>query len=103
MSSEAKQFFGSIPFPGRTEGFKEHELNQIARLVEEHRTVLDAWHDYFDKNAGRKCRTSHCLMKLIVDLADVSVFLSLVSSFNPRFTRTQNSSWVMDTQLSGLI
>lgn len=33
----------------KNRGFKEHELNQIARLVEEHRTVLlDAWHDYFD-------------------------------------------------------
>ncbi len=33
----------------KNRGFKEHELNQIARLVEEHQTVLqDAWHDYFD-------------------------------------------------------
>lgn len=33
----------------KNRGFKEHELNQIVRLVEEHQTVLlDAWHDYFD-------------------------------------------------------
>jgi hypothetical protein len=33
----------------KNRGFKEHELNQIAKLVEEHQTVLlDAWHDYFD-------------------------------------------------------
>ena len=33
----------------KNRGFKEHELNQIARLVEEHQTVLlDAGHDYFD-------------------------------------------------------
>jgi hypothetical protein len=33
----------------KNRGFKEHELNQIARLVEDHQTVLlDAWHDYFD-------------------------------------------------------
>ena len=29
-------------------GFKEHELNQIARLVVQHQqTLLEAWHDYF--------------------------------------------------------
>ncbi|MDF5724294.1 MAG: DUF4160 domain-containing protein [Rhizonema sp. PD37] len=33
----------------KNRGLKEHELNQIARLVEEYQTVLlDAWHDYFD-------------------------------------------------------
>jgi len=33
----------------KNRGFKDHELNQIAKLVEEHQTVLlDAWHDYFD-------------------------------------------------------
>lgn len=33
----------------KNRGFKEHELDQIVRLVEEHQTVLlDAWHDYFD-------------------------------------------------------
>jgi hypothetical protein len=33
----------------KNRGFREHELNQIARLVEDHQTVLlDAWHDYFD-------------------------------------------------------
>ncbi|MCL1473599.1 DUF4160 domain-containing protein [Argonema antarcticum A004/B2] len=33
----------------KNRGFKDRELNQIAKLVEEHRTVLlDAWHDYFD-------------------------------------------------------
>jgi hypothetical protein len=30
-------------------GFKEHELNQIAKLIGEHKTaLLEAWHDYFD-------------------------------------------------------
>jgi hypothetical protein len=29
-------------------GFREHELNQIARLVvQHHQTLLEAWHDYF--------------------------------------------------------
>ena len=29
-------------------GFKEHELNQIARLVVKHQEILmEAWHDYF--------------------------------------------------------
>lgn len=33
----------------KNRGFKDHELNQIARLVEEHQqTLLEAWHDYFD-------------------------------------------------------
>ena len=33
----------------KNRGFKEHELNQIARLIEEHQTTLwDAWHDYFN-------------------------------------------------------
>ncbi|WP_373693575.1 DUF4160 domain-containing protein [Limnofasciculus baicalensis] len=33
----------------KNRGFKEHELNQIAKLVTEHQTfLLDAWHDYFD-------------------------------------------------------
>lgn len=33
----------------KNRGFKEHELNQIGRLVEEHQTeLLEAWHDYFD-------------------------------------------------------
>jgi Domain of unknown function (DUF4160) len=33
----------------KNRGYKDHELNEIAKLVEEHRTVLlDAWHDYFD-------------------------------------------------------
>ncbi len=30
-------------------GFKDHEFNNISRLVEEHeQTLLEAWHDYFD-------------------------------------------------------
>ena len=34
---------------GKNRGFREHELNQIARLLTEHETTLmDAWHDYFD-------------------------------------------------------
>jgi hypothetical protein len=33
----------------KNRGFKEHELNQIAKLVAEHQTsLLEAWHDYFD-------------------------------------------------------
>ncbi|MBU0567997.1 DUF4160 domain-containing protein [bacterium] len=32
----------------KNHGFKEHELNQIARLVVKHqKTLLEAWHDYF--------------------------------------------------------
>lgn len=32
----------------KNRGFKEHELNQIARLVEEYEQILlEAWHDYF--------------------------------------------------------
>ncbi len=30
-------------------GFKDHELNHIARLVEEHQQrFLEAWHDHFN-------------------------------------------------------
>ena len=33
----------------KNRGFKEHELNQIARLVEEYEKILlEAWDDYFD-------------------------------------------------------
>ena len=33
----------------KNRGFKEHELNQIARLVEEHQErISEAWHDHFD-------------------------------------------------------
>ena len=33
----------------KNRGFKDHELNDIARLVEIHeQTLLEAWHDYFD-------------------------------------------------------
>ncbi|HIK46716.1 MAG TPA: DUF4160 domain-containing protein [Leptolyngbyaceae cyanobacterium M65_K2018_010] len=33
----------------KNRGFKDHELNDIARLVEEHeQPLLEAWHDYFD-------------------------------------------------------
>lgn len=32
----------------KNRGFKEHELNKIARLVVKHREKLwEAWHDYF--------------------------------------------------------
>ncbi|MFQ5651962.1 MAG: DUF4160 domain-containing protein [bacterium] len=32
----------------RNRGFKEHELNRMAQLVEKHRqTLLEAWHEYF--------------------------------------------------------
>jgi hypothetical protein len=33
----------------KNRGFKDQELNDISRLVEEHaQTLLEAWHDYFD-------------------------------------------------------
>ncbi|MGF1601499.1 MAG: DUF4160 domain-containing protein [Thermosynechococcaceae cyanobacterium] len=33
----------------KNRGFKDHELNDIACLVEEHKQLLlEAWHDYFD-------------------------------------------------------
>ena len=33
----------------KNRGCKDHELNDISRLVEEHeQTLLEAWHDYFD-------------------------------------------------------
>jgi hypothetical protein len=33
----------------KNRGFKDYELNDISRLVEEHeQTLLEAWHDYFD-------------------------------------------------------
>ncbi|MBJ7901586.1 MAG: DUF4160 domain-containing protein [Cyanobacteria bacterium RI_101] len=33
----------------KNRGFKDHELNDICRLVEEHEQILlEAWHDYFD-------------------------------------------------------
>ncbi|MBD2231424.1 DUF4160 domain-containing protein [Phormidium tenue] len=32
----------------KNRGFKDHELNDISQLVEEHQqTLLEAWHDYF--------------------------------------------------------
>ena len=32
----------------KNKGFKQHELNQIARLVEKYReTLIEAWHEYF--------------------------------------------------------
>ena len=33
----------------KNRGFKDHELNQIAKLVEKNQiALLEAWHDYFD-------------------------------------------------------
>ncbi len=33
----------------KNRGLKDHELNDIARLVKEHeQALLEAWHDYFD-------------------------------------------------------
>jgi len=33
----------------KNRGFKDHELNDISQLVEEHnQTLMEAWHDYFD-------------------------------------------------------
>jgi hypothetical protein len=32
----------------KNHGFAEHELNQVAQLVTQHRqTLLEAWHDHF--------------------------------------------------------
>lgn len=32
-------------------GFAAHELNQIARIIREHRTdLMDAWHEFFTDN-----------------------------------------------------
>lgn len=32
----------------KNRGFKEHELNQVTRLIMEHKqTFLEAWHEYF--------------------------------------------------------
>jgi rRNA maturation protein Rpf1 len=44
----AKFWLSSVSL-AKNRGFKDRELNDIARLVEEHRqTLLEAWHDYFD-------------------------------------------------------
>lgn len=33
----------------KNRGFRDHELNQITRLVEEHQQrLLEAWHDHFN-------------------------------------------------------
>lgn len=33
----------------KNRGFKDYEVNEISRLVEEHKlTLLAAWYDYFD-------------------------------------------------------
>lgn len=33
----------------KNRGFKDYELNEIIRLVEEHQqSLLEAWYDYFD-------------------------------------------------------
>ena len=43
----AKFWIGPVALAG-SRGFREHELNQIARLVADHqKTLLEAWHDYF--------------------------------------------------------
>ena len=43
------KFWLSPVFLAKNRGFKDHELNDIARLVEQHeQTLLEAWHDYFD-------------------------------------------------------
>ncbi|HIK34020.1 MAG TPA: DUF4160 domain-containing protein [Oscillatoriales cyanobacterium M59_W2019_021] len=37
----------------KNRGFKDHELNQIEKLIEEHKQVLvEAWHDFFDADTG---------------------------------------------------
>lgn len=43
------KFWLSPVLLAKNRGFKDHELNEIARLVEEYeQTLLEAWHDYFD-------------------------------------------------------
>lgn len=33
----------------KNRGFKDHELNEISQIIEEHEPILlEAWHDYFD-------------------------------------------------------
>jgi hypothetical protein len=33
----------------KNRGFKDHELNEISQIIEEHESILlEAWHDYFD-------------------------------------------------------
>jgi hypothetical protein len=33
----------------KNRGFREHELNQLEKLVNEHQTqLINAWHDYFN-------------------------------------------------------
>jgi hypothetical protein len=33
----------------KNRGFRDHELSDVVRLVEEHKQILlEAWHDYFD-------------------------------------------------------
>jgi Domain of unknown function (DUF4160) len=37
----------------KNRGFKDHELNQIEKLIEEHQKVLmEAWHDFFNADFG---------------------------------------------------
>ncbi|WP_035984515.1 DUF4160 domain-containing protein [Leptolyngbya sp. KIOST-1] len=44
----AKFWLDSVSL-AKNRGFKDHELSDISRLVEEHKqTLLEAWHDYFD-------------------------------------------------------
>ncbi|MBE9139595.1 DUF4160 domain-containing protein [Nodosilinea sp. LEGE 07088] len=44
----AKFWLDSVSL-AKNRGFKDHELNDISQLVEEHeQTLLEAWHDYFD-------------------------------------------------------
>lgn len=45
---DAVKFWLDPVSPTKNRGFADHELNQIARLVVQHRdTLIQAWHDYF--------------------------------------------------------
>lgn len=46
--NQAKFWVDTVELAG-ARGFAMHELNQIQRLVEQHRDeFLEAWHEYFD-------------------------------------------------------
>lgn len=37
----------------KNRGFKDHELTQIEKIIEENRQILlEAWHDFFDADSG---------------------------------------------------
>jgi hypothetical protein len=44
--AKAKFWLELVAF-GRATGFSARELLELHRLIDEHRIVLDAWHEYF--------------------------------------------------------